>query len=110
MNQLGFFDFYIRLSRIDKAGDPLVKINKAIDWEIFRPILEEAKRGRHPVECCFSITTMLKTSFSVQIWSVKSAAIAGVRGSHFSPEFSSAFSLKVFSGLMKLGGLPLESC
>ncbi|CAK8721196.1 Mobile element protein [Candidatus Electronema halotolerans] len=44
MNQLGFFDFYIRLSRIDKAGDPLVKINKAIDWEIFRPILEEAKR------------------------------------------------------------------
>jgi IS5 family transposase len=44
MNQLGFFDFDIRLSRIDKAGDPLVKLNKAVDWEIFRPILEEAKK------------------------------------------------------------------
>jgi hypothetical protein len=45
---------------------------------------------------------MLKTSFSVQMWSVKPAAIAGVRGSHFSPEFSSAFSRSVFNGLMKL--------
>ena len=44
MNQLGFFDFDIRLSRIDKAGDPLVKLNKAVDWEIFRPTLEEAKK------------------------------------------------------------------
>lgn len=44
MNQLGFFDFDIRLSRIDKAGDPLVKLNEAVDWEIFRPTLEEAKK------------------------------------------------------------------
>ena len=44
MNQLGFFDFDIRLSRIDKAGDPLVKLNKAVDQEIFRPVLEEAKK------------------------------------------------------------------
>ena len=44
MNQLGFFDFDIRLSRIDKAGDPLVKLNKAVDQEIFRPALEEAKK------------------------------------------------------------------
>ena len=43
MNQLGFFDFDIRLSRIDKAGDPLVKINKAIDWEIFRPIFGDGE-------------------------------------------------------------------
>ncbi|CAK8712194.1 hypothetical protein GCAAIG_01505 [Candidatus Electronema halotolerans] len=28
MNQLGFFDFYIRLSRIDKAGDPLGNLEK----------------------------------------------------------------------------------
>ena len=44
MNQLGFFDFDIRLARIDKAGDPLVKLNKAVDWEIFRPIIEEARK------------------------------------------------------------------
>lgn len=44
MNQLGFLDFDIRLHRIDKAGDPLTKIDKAIDWEIFRPILEQARK------------------------------------------------------------------
>ena len=44
MRQLGFLDFDIRLDRIDKAGDPLKKINEAVEWEIFRPLLEEARR------------------------------------------------------------------
>jgi transposase, IS5 family len=43
MVQLGFLDFDIRLHRIDKAGDPLTTINKTIDWEIFRPIIEKAR-------------------------------------------------------------------
>lgn len=38
MHQPGFPDFNIRLHRIDKAGDPLTKLNQAIDWEQFRPI------------------------------------------------------------------------
>lgn len=44
MKQLGFLDFDIRLDRIDKAGDPLVQLNDAVDWEIFRPILEDARK------------------------------------------------------------------
>ena len=44
MSQLGFLDFDIRLNRIDKAGDPLKKINEAVAWEIFRPLVEEARR------------------------------------------------------------------
>lgn len=43
MNQLGFLDFDIRLHRIDMAGDPLTKINEMIDWEIFRPIIDQAR-------------------------------------------------------------------
>jgi transposase, IS5 family len=43
MKQLGFLDFDIRLHRIDKAGDPLTKIDKAIDWERFRPTREQAR-------------------------------------------------------------------
>jgi len=43
MTQLGFFDFDIRLDRIDKAGDPLVKLNHTIDWQLFRPTLEKAR-------------------------------------------------------------------
>ncbi|MDO9042532.1 MAG: hypothetical protein Q7U64_09355 [Desulfocapsaceae bacterium] len=44
MIQLGFLDFATRLQRIDKAGDPLEKINAAIDWEVFRPMLEKARK------------------------------------------------------------------
>lgn len=43
MKQLGFLDFDIRLQRIDKAGDPLTRINNTIDWKIFRPVLEQAR-------------------------------------------------------------------
>jgi len=43
MIQLGFLDFDSRLHRIDKAGDPLTKINETIDWELFRPTLERAR-------------------------------------------------------------------
>jgi IS5 family transposase len=47
MMQIGLFDYAKRLKRIDKSGDPLAKINKAVDWEIFRPQLEQArKKGR----------------------------------------------------------------
>ena len=42
MKQLGFLDFDIRLDRISKAGDPLLQLNDAVDWEIFCPILDEA--------------------------------------------------------------------
>lgn len=44
MKQLGFFDFNIRLDRINKAGDPLLQLDKAIDWEVFRPTLEIARQ------------------------------------------------------------------
>lgn len=43
MIQLGFLDFDTRLQRIDKAGDPLTTLNEAIDWEIFRPLIEKAR-------------------------------------------------------------------
>lgn len=44
MKQLGFLDFDIRLHRINKAGDPLLHLEKAIDWEVFRPTLDSARQ------------------------------------------------------------------
>ena len=44
MKQLGFLDFDIRLQRIDNAGDPLVTLDEKIDWEIFRPTIEKARK------------------------------------------------------------------
>ena len=43
MQQFGFLDFDSRLKRIDKAGDSLTKLNDTIDWELFRPMLEQAR-------------------------------------------------------------------
>jgi IS5 family transposase len=37
----GFFDQDLRLSKLTKLGDPLEKLNKGIDFEIFRLILED---------------------------------------------------------------------
>lgn len=38
----GFFDEEIKLDILSEKGDPLEKLNKAIDWEIFRPIIKKA--------------------------------------------------------------------
>ena len=37
----GFFDQDIRLSKLSQLGDPLERLNKGIDFEIFREILEQ---------------------------------------------------------------------
>ena len=37
----GFFDQDIRLTKLSKLGDPLEKLNKGIEFEIFRTILED---------------------------------------------------------------------
>ena len=46
MIQPGFFDFGNRLYKIDKQGDPLAKIDAAVDWEIFRPKLEAVRNKK----------------------------------------------------------------
>ena len=54
---IGFFDEDIRLSKLSKLGDPLEKLNKGIDFEMFRVLLEERlhveaknKGGRRPFD------------------------------------------------------------
>src|SRR5690606_25223067 len=53
----GFFDQDIRLSKLSQLGDPLVKLNKHVDFEVFRSLLEEkltrvpkGKGGRPPYD------------------------------------------------------------
>ena len=52
-----FFDEYYRLEKLSEKQDPLERLNKYIDWEIFRPLLTEAlekesngKGGRPPYD------------------------------------------------------------
>ncbi len=42
MKQNGFFDETDRLAELSKLGDPLEKLNKYVNWEIFRIPLKKA--------------------------------------------------------------------
>jgi IS5 family transposase len=42
-----FFDEEIRLRKISEHGDPLEKLNQYIDWEIFRPTLNNCFKKEH---------------------------------------------------------------
>lgn len=42
MKQMGMFDEENRLEKLSKLGDSLEKLNSAIDWEMFRPLLNHA--------------------------------------------------------------------
>jgi transposase, IS5 family len=37
----GFFDAQERIEQLRKLGDPILRLQEAIDWELFRPVLEE---------------------------------------------------------------------
>lgn len=41
------FDEEFRLEKIDKNGDPLVRLNRIVDWEMFRPLLEQLRTKEH---------------------------------------------------------------
>lgn len=44
MKQLGFFDESSRLKKLSQLGDSLEKLDKVINWEAFRAILNEVFR------------------------------------------------------------------
>lgn len=48
--QKGLFDEDIRLNKIKKQGDPLIRLNELIDWEMFRPDLKKnfKKKSKGP--------------------------------------------------------------
>jgi transposase, IS5 family len=55
--QLSFFDLENRYNHLSKSGDPLERLNRAIDWELFRSTLEQVDNkerksgaGRKPTD------------------------------------------------------------
>lgn len=56
--QIGLFDRENRMEKLSKLGDSLVRLNKIVDWEQFRPVLTQALKkeskgagGRPPYDC-----------------------------------------------------------
>ena len=63
MMQAGLFDWQTRFEQLDNGGDPLVKLNAVVDWELFRKDLEavrdkerKSNAGRKP----FDVILMFK--------------------------------------------------
>jgi IS5 family transposase len=57
MMQTGLLDWQIRFRQLDEGGDPLPKLKKMVDWERFRPELEQIREqdrksnaGRKPFD------------------------------------------------------------
>ena len=55
--QIGLLDWQIRFKQLDNGGDPLPKIQKMVDWKLFRPLLEvvrdkerKSNAGRKPFD------------------------------------------------------------
>jgi len=62
----GFWDQDIRLSKLSKLGDPLEKLNKGVDFEMFRLLLEDGlskepsgKGGRPPYDYVLMFKIMI---------------------------------------------------
>jgi IS5 family transposase len=63
MMQTGLLDWQIRFEQLDNGGDPLIKLEKVVDWKLFRSVLEPVREkerkssaGRKP----FDVVLMFK--------------------------------------------------
>ncbi len=43
MMQTGLFDWQTRFEQLDNGGDPLIKLNEVVHWELFRDALEQVR-------------------------------------------------------------------
>ncbi len=65
----GLFDLDFRMNEIATGGDPLIKLNEAIDWERFRPYAEsirdkdrKSNAGRRPFDAVMMFKILILQS------------------------------------------------
>ncbi|HCE42666.1 MAG TPA: hypothetical protein DET40_03885 [Lentisphaeria bacterium] len=66
-----FFDIDCRLEELDKAGDPLTKLNEVVNWESFREKLEtireedrKSNAGRKPFDAAVMFRILILQSLN----------------------------------------------
>jgi IS5 family transposase len=69
MMQTGFFDWQTRFEQLDTGGDPLVKLNEVVKWELFRNSLEKVRvkerlsnAGRKPFDAVLMFKVLVLQS------------------------------------------------
>lgn len=63
---IGFFDEDLRMTKLSRLGDPLERLSKGIDFELFRPVLTDSlhvepknKGGRRPYDYVLMFKVMI---------------------------------------------------
>jgi len=77
-SQGGFFDWQIRLEQLDEAGDPLVKLSKAINWNRFRVILHKIrdKERKSPAgRRAYDVVLMFKILVLQSLYNLSDASV-----------------------------------
>ena len=69
MMQTGLFDWQTRFEQLDNGGDPLVKLNEVVSWELFRSDLEtvrdkerKSNAGRKPFDAILMFKILILQS------------------------------------------------
>jgi IS5 family transposase len=78
MHQPGFFDFQNRVDDLNAAGNPLVELNRLIDWERFRPTLglvREKERKNNSGRKPFDVVLMFKIVILQSLYNLSDARI-----------------------------------
>jgi transposase, IS5 family len=75
MRQPGLFDWQTRYEQLNEGGDPLVRLNAVVDWELFRPALAPVRdkerlsqAGRKPYDLILMFKVLLlQTLYNLSI-------------------------------------------
>lgn len=75
----GLFDWQTRFEQLDNGGDPLVKLNQIVDWELFRKSLQtireaderKSNAGRKP----FDVIVMFKIMILQSLYNLSDAQL-----------------------------------
>lgn len=69
MMQTGLFDWQTRFEQLDNGGDPLIKLNEVVNWELFRDTLEQVRdkdrksnAGRKPFDAVLMFKVLILQS------------------------------------------------
>lgn len=78
MMQTGLFDWQTRFEQLNNGGDPLVKLNEVVNWELFRNDLQQVRdkarksnAGRKP----FDVVLMFKVLILQSLYNLSDDAI-----------------------------------
>jgi IS5 family transposase len=70
MKQYGLFDDRIAYDRLDKCPDPLLRLNEAVNWELFRVQLQSIRKNETVGRPSFDVVMMFKVMILQSLYNI----------------------------------------